>query len=61
MGPTDAARGVMIEYYLAKASTSEVMFTNTDAGGEIIQKFSSRSKCSGSDYRSSISWWGFLN
>jgi hypothetical protein len=34
----------MIEYYLAQASTSEVMFTITDAGGEIIQQFSSRSK-----------------
>ncbi len=34
----------MIEYHLAQASTSEVMFTITDVGGEIIQQFSSRSK-----------------
>ncbi len=33
----------MIEYHLAQASTSEVLFTITDAGGEIIQQFSSSS------------------
>ena len=37
-------RGVMIEYHLAQESTSEVMFTITDAGGETIQQFSSRSQ-----------------
>ena len=37
-------RGVMIEYYLAQASTSEVMLTITDSGGEIIQQFSSGSQ-----------------
>ncbi len=35
---------MMIEYHLAQATTSEVMFTITDAGGEIIQQFSSKSK-----------------
>jgi hypothetical protein len=34
----------MIEYYLAKASTSEVMIAIKDAGSEIIQQFSSTSK-----------------
>jgi hypothetical protein len=34
----------MIEYHLAQESTSEVMFTITDAGGEIIQQFSSGSQ-----------------
>ncbi len=34
----------MIEYYLAQAANSEVMFTITDAGGEIIRQFSSKSK-----------------
>jgi len=47
-GSADAARnppkGVMIEYHLAQEATSEVMFTITDAGGEIIRQFSSRSK-----------------
>ena len=47
-GPSDAARnpprGVMIEYFLAQASTGDVMFTITDAGGEIIQQFSSGSQ-----------------
>ena len=46
-GPSDAARnppsGVMIEYHLAQASTGEVMFTITDAGGGIIRQFSSGS------------------
>jgi photosystem II stability/assembly factor-like uncharacterized protein len=37
-------RGVMIEYYLAQAATSEVTLTITEAKGEIIQQFSSRSK-----------------
>ena len=39
-GRSDAARnpprGVMFEYHLAQAATSEVMFTITDAAGEII-------------------------
>ncbi len=47
-GSRDAARnppkGVMIEYHLAEAPSSDVMFTITDAGGEIIRQFSSRSK-----------------
>jgi hypothetical protein len=47
-GPTDAARnpprGVMVEYHLAKAATSEVMLTITEANGAIIRQFSSRSK-----------------
>jgi len=47
-GPSDGARnpprGVMIEYYLAQTSTSEVKFTITDAGGEVIQQFSSESE-----------------
>jgi photosystem II stability/assembly factor-like uncharacterized protein len=51
-GPSDAARnppkGVMIEYHLAQASTIDVMITITDAGGEIIQQFSSRSNEGGS-------------
>jgi len=34
----------MIEYHLAQASTGDVILTVTDAGGAIIQKFSSRSK-----------------
>ncbi len=34
----------MIEYHLAQASTGEVMFTITDAGGEIIRQFSSGSQ-----------------
>jgi len=38
----------MIEYHLAEASTSEVLFTITDAGGEIIQQFSSGSNERGS-------------
>ncbi len=46
-GASDAARnpprGVMIEDYLAQASTREVTFTITEAGGEIIQQFSSKS------------------
>jgi photosystem II stability/assembly factor-like uncharacterized protein len=47
-GASDEARnpprGVMIEYYLAKASTSEVIIAIKDAEGEIIQQFSSTSK-----------------
>ncbi len=38
----------MIEYHLAQASTGDVMVTITDAGGEIIQQFSSRSNERGS-------------
>ena len=37
-------RGVMIEYYLAQAASSEVMVTIKDAGGEILRQFSSRSE-----------------
>jgi hypothetical protein len=48
MGPTDAARnpprGVMIEYYLAQAATSEVTLTITEANGKIIKQFSSESE-----------------
>ncbi len=51
-GPADGARnppsGVMIEYHLAQASTGDVMVTITDAGGEIIRQFSSRSSERGS-------------
>ncbi len=36
--------GVVVEYYLAQASTDDVMLTITDAGGEIIQQFSSGSQ-----------------
>ena len=47
-GSTDAARnppkGVMIEYHLAQAPTSEVMLTIMEANGEIIRQFSSKSK-----------------
>jgi hypothetical protein len=47
-GSPDAARnppkGVMIEYHLAQEATREVMFTITEAGGEIIRQFSSKSK-----------------
>ncbi len=46
-GPADAARnpprGVMIEYHLAQPRTGEVTFSIADAGGEIIQEFSSGS------------------
>ena len=46
--PFDVARnpprGVVIEYYLAQASTREVTLTITDSGGDIIQQFSSRSQ-----------------
>ena len=46
-GRSDAARnpprGVMIEYYLAQASTGEVTFTLTETGGAIIRTFSSES------------------
>ena len=45
---TDVARnpprGVMIEYHLDQPPTSEVTLTITDAGGEIIQEFSSGSQ-----------------
>ena len=41
-------RGVMIEYYLAQEPAGDVMFTITDAGGEIIEQFPSRSKERGS-------------
>ena len=34
----------MIEYHLAQATTGEVVFTITDAGGEIIRQFSSGSQ-----------------
>jgi hypothetical protein len=37
-------RGAMIEYYLAQEPAGEVMLTITDAGGEIIQRFSSEAK-----------------
>ena len=37
-------RGVMIEYYLAQEPAGEVTLTITDADGEIIQQFSSRSE-----------------
>ena len=47
-GPGDAARnpprGVVIEYYLEQASTSEVMLTIEDAKGGIIRQFSSGSE-----------------
>ncbi len=36
--------GVVIEYYLAEASSSEVMLTITEPDGEVIKQFSSRSK-----------------
>ena len=37
-------RGVVIEYHLAEASPGEVMLTVTDAGGEVVQQFSSGSQ-----------------
>jgi hypothetical protein len=37
-------RGVMFEYHLAQAASSEVMVTITDAGGEIIKQFSSKKR-----------------
>jgi photosystem II stability/assembly factor-like uncharacterized protein len=51
-GPANAARnpprGVMIEYYLAQEPAAEVMLTIMDAGGEIIQQFSSQSEAAAS-------------
>jgi hypothetical protein len=47
-GPAGAARnpprGVVIEYYLAQAADSGVMFTIMDADGDIIQQFSSKER-----------------
>jgi len=37
-------RGVMVEYYLAQAATSEVELTFLEPNGEIIKQFSSRTK-----------------
>jgi photosystem II stability/assembly factor-like uncharacterized protein len=37
-------RGVMFEYHLAQAVSSEVMVTIMDAGGEIIKQFSSKKR-----------------